>query len=48
MRLKNLLCVPFGFSNRGSQVVVNEPDEQYDKVLSAERSEVYAPQATRE
>ena len=26
-RLKNLLCVPFGFSNRGSHVVVYEPEE---------------------
>jgi D-glycero-alpha-D-manno-heptose-7-phosphate kinase len=44
-RLKNLLCVPFGFMKSGSQVVVNEPDEIYDKMLSTERSEVYAPQA---
>jgi D-glycero-alpha-D-manno-heptose-7-phosphate kinase len=44
MRLKNLLCVPFSFSNRGSQVIVNEPDEVYDKSLTAERSEVYAQQ----
>lgn len=43
-RLKNLLCVPFSFSNRGSHVVVHEPDEVYDKSLTAERSEVYAPQ----
>ena len=43
-RLKNLLCVPFSFSNRGSHVVVHEPDELYDKSLTAERSEVYAPQ----
>jgi D-glycero-alpha-D-manno-heptose-7-phosphate kinase len=41
-RLKNLLCVPFGFSNRGSHVVVYEPEEVYDKALTAERSEVYA------
>jgi len=46
MRLKNLLCVPFAFSNRGSQVIVNEPDEVYDKSLTAERSEVYAQQPT--
>jgi D-glycero-alpha-D-manno-heptose-7-phosphate kinase len=46
MRLKNLLCVPFSFSNRGSQVIVNEPDELYDKSLTAERSEVYAQQPT--
>lgn len=45
-RLKNLLCVPFSFSNRGSQVIVNEPDEIYDKSLTAERSEVYAQPPT--
>jgi D-glycero-alpha-D-manno-heptose-7-phosphate kinase len=44
LRLKNLLCVPFSFSNRGSHVVVHEPDEAYDKSLSAERHEVYAQQ----
>ena len=42
IRLKNLLCVPFSFSNRGSHVVVHEPDEVYDKSLAAERCEVYA------
>ena len=42
MRLKNLLCVPFAFSNRGSHVVVHEPDEVYDKSLTVERCEVYA------
>jgi D-glycero-alpha-D-manno-heptose-7-phosphate kinase len=41
-RLRNLLCVPFGFSSRGSEVVVYEPEELYDKALSAERSLVYA------
>jgi len=49
MRLKKLLCVPFGFSNRGSQVVLYEPEEVYDKSLTAERSTVYAhhdPSAT--
>jgi len=43
-RLKNLLCVPFRFSNRGSHVVVHEPDEVYDKSLTVERSAVYAQQ----
>lgn len=43
-RLKSLLCVPFSFSSRGSHVVVHEPDEVYDKSLTAERSEVYAQQ----
>jgi D-glycero-alpha-D-manno-heptose-7-phosphate kinase len=28
-RLKNLLCVPFGFSHKGSQVVVYEPEDVY-------------------
>ena len=44
MRLKNLLCVPFGFSNRGSHVVVNEPEELYDRSLTNERFEVYTQQ----
>lgn len=48
MRLKNLLCVPFSFSNRGSHVVVHEPDEVYEKSLTAERSEVYAQQPSSE
>jgi len=43
MRLKNLLCVPFSFYNRGSHVVVYEPEEAYDKSLTAERFEVYPP-----
>jgi len=43
-RLKNLLCVPFSFSNRGSHVVVYEPEQTYDKALTVERSEVYAQQ----
>jgi D-glycero-alpha-D-manno-heptose-7-phosphate kinase len=47
MRLKNLLCVPFSFSNRGSHVVVHEPEEMYDKALTTERSEVYAQQTPR-
>jgi D-glycero-alpha-D-manno-heptose-7-phosphate kinase len=41
-RLKRLLCVPIAFSNRGSDVVVYEPEEVYDKSLVNERSEVYA------
>jgi D-glycero-alpha-D-manno-heptose-7-phosphate kinase len=41
-RLKKFLCVPFGFSNRGSEVVVYEPEELYEKTLSQERSLVYA------
>ena len=42
LRLKHLLCVPFSFSNRGSHVVVHEPDEVYDKSLTTERDDVYA------
>jgi len=45
MRLKNLLCVPFAFSNRGSDVVVYEPEALYDKSLALDRSEIYAPQS---
>lgn len=44
MRLKNLLCVPFSFSNRGSHVVVYEPEQAFDKSLTTERFEVYAQQ----
>jgi D-glycero-alpha-D-manno-heptose-7-phosphate kinase len=42
VRLKNLLCVPFAFSNRGSDVVVYEPEEAYDRALAEERCEIYA------
>jgi D-glycero-alpha-D-manno-heptose-7-phosphate kinase len=41
-RLNNLLYVPFGFSTRGSEVVVYEPEELFDKSLSSERHEIYA------
>lgn len=41
-RLKKLLCVPFGFSDRGSHVVVYEPEEIYDQTTIQERSVVYA------
>ena len=41
-RLKKLLCVPFRFSTRGAEVVVYEPEEVYDKALSAERRLLYA------
>ena len=40
-RLSRLLCVPFAFSNRGSEVVVYEPEEVYDKSLMAERQLAY-------
>lgn len=41
MRLKRLLCVPFAFSNRGSQVVVYEPEKIYDKSLADDRCLAY-------
>lgn len=41
-RLKKLLCVPFNFMNKGSHVVVYEPEPTYDKTLSEARSMVYA------
>ncbi len=46
MRLKRLLCVPFAFSNRGSHVVVYEPEQQYDNSLSSERSMIYGQEAS--
>lgn len=42
IRLQKLLCVPFAFSNRGSHVVVYEPEEVYDKSLASERYLAYA------
>jgi D-glycero-alpha-D-manno-heptose-7-phosphate kinase len=42
VRLKNLLHVPFCFSNKGSQVVVHEPEALYDSELAQERSVIYA------
>ena len=48
MRLKKLLCVPFTFSSKGSDVVVYEPDEPYDQVLTAEREFIYAQNGFRE
>jgi D-glycero-alpha-D-manno-heptose-7-phosphate kinase len=41
-RLQKLLCIPFRFSNRGSHVVVYEPEETYDQSLVKERMMVYA------
>jgi D-glycero-alpha-D-manno-heptose-7-phosphate kinase len=41
-RLKKLLCVPFNFSTRGSDVVVYEPEDVYDQSLVTERRVVYA------
>jgi len=42
VRLKKLLCVPFRFSHTGSDVVVYEPEQHYDQLLTAERELVYA------
>jgi D-glycero-alpha-D-manno-heptose-7-phosphate kinase len=42
LRLKRLLCVPFAFSKNGSQVIVYEPEAEYDEDLMRERREVYA------
>lgn len=44
-RLRKLLCVPFSFSNRGSHVVLYEPEEVFDKSVVEERSTVYAQRA---
>lgn len=41
-RLNNLLCVPFSFSNRGSYVVVYEPEAPYEKALASHRDSIYA------
>jgi D-glycero-alpha-D-manno-heptose-7-phosphate kinase len=41
VRLKKLLCIPFCFSNRGSHVVVYEPEELYDQALANERNLIY-------
>jgi D-glycero-alpha-D-manno-heptose-7-phosphate kinase len=45
IRLKKLLCVPFSFSSKGSDVVVYEPEESYDQSLTAEREFIYAQNA---
>jgi D-glycero-alpha-D-manno-heptose-7-phosphate kinase len=47
-RLKKLLCVPFAFSNKGSHVVVYEPEEAYDKALASQREFIYAQQPDAE
>jgi D-glycero-alpha-D-manno-heptose-7-phosphate kinase len=48
MSLKKLLCVPFSFSNRGSHVIVYEPEEKYEKELSSHRDTVYGSTNTDE
>jgi D-glycero-alpha-D-manno-heptose-7-phosphate kinase len=44
-RLENHLCIPFRFSSRGSEVVVYEPEEAYDRSLAEVRCQVYAKSA---
>jgi D-glycero-alpha-D-manno-heptose-7-phosphate kinase len=41
-RLEKLLCVPFRFANRGSHVVVYEPEDVYNRSLEEERRMVYS------
>jgi D-glycero-alpha-D-manno-heptose-7-phosphate kinase len=41
-RLKKLLCVPFSFSTKGSDVVVYEPEETYNSTLARERRFAYS------
>jgi D-glycero-alpha-D-manno-heptose-7-phosphate kinase len=45
MRLKKLLCIPFRFSNRGSHVVLYEPEDLYDQALANERNVIYGKDA---
>lgn len=40
-RLRHLLCIPFRFSARGSEVVVYEAEEAYDPALAEERLYAY-------
>ena len=44
-RLKNLLCIPFSFSTRGSHVVLYEAEELYDQALAKERDVIYGQSA---
>ena len=41
LKLRRLLCVPFSFSSRGSQVIVYEPEEQYEEALASHRDSIY-------
>jgi len=43
--LRNLLCVPFSFSNRGSHVIVYEPEEEYEQELASHRDAIYKDRA---
>ena len=42
MCLQKLLCIPFRFSDRGSHIVVYEPEQVYDEYLAQERRLVYS------
>jgi D-glycero-alpha-D-manno-heptose-7-phosphate kinase len=42
LRLKNLRCVPFSFTSKGSHVVVYEPEGPHQQALAQERSLIYA------
>jgi D-glycero-alpha-D-manno-heptose-7-phosphate kinase len=41
LRLQKLLCVPFRFSMKGTEIVVYDPEVMYDQALAAERRFVY-------
>jgi D-glycero-alpha-D-manno-heptose-7-phosphate kinase len=40
-KLRKLLCVPFSFSSRGSQVIHYEPEEEYEQALAHRRGMIY-------
>lgn len=42
LQLRKLLCVPFSFSTRGSDVIVYEPEKAYAESLDRERELIYA------
>jgi D-glycero-alpha-D-manno-heptose-7-phosphate kinase len=46
-RLRHLLCIPFSFSDRGSHVVLYEPEAVYDQALAQERVVVYNHSRTK-
>ena len=48
LRLKNLLCIPFSFSTRGSHVVLYEPEDLYDQTLAEERNVIYGQGTSEE
>lgn len=44
-RLAKLLCVPFAFSSKGSEVVLFEQEAPYDQALEQERHFAYSQTA---